>query len=44
MSEYGYLFLDPESQKILRHKDVIFNEKKVYKDLMTERSTSGKDL
>ena len=30
-------------RKILRHKDVIFNEKKMYKDLLTERSTSEKD-
>ena len=27
-SEYGYRFWDPENQKILRHKNVVFNEKK----------------
>jgi len=31
--EYGYQFWDPENRKILKHKDVIFNEQKTYKDL-----------
>ena len=39
-SEYCSRFWEPESQKILRYKDVVFNEKKMYKDLLTERSTS----
>ena len=38
--EYDYRFWDPENRKILRHKDVVFNEQKTYKDLQTERSTS----
>jgi len=42
ISEYDYRFWYPENQKILRHKDVVFNEKKMYKDLLTE-STSEKD-
>jgi len=42
-SEYSYQFWDPENRKILRHKDVVFNEKKMYTDLLTERSTSKKD-
>ena len=41
-SKYGYRFWDPKNQRILRHKDV-FNEKKMYKDLLTERSTSEKN-
>ena len=40
--EYDYQFWDPENRKILRHKDVVFNEK-MYKDLLTVRSTSEKD-
>jgi len=40
-SEYGYQFWDPKNRKILRHKDVVFNERKVYKDLP---STPKKDL
>ena len=32
-NEYGYRFWDLENRKILRHKDVVFNEKKMYKDL-----------
>jgi len=36
-----YQFWNPKNQKILRHKDVVFNEK-VYKDLLTERRTSEK--
>jgi len=43
-SEYGCWFWGPENQKILSHKDVAFNEKKMYKDLLTERSISEKDL
>ena len=42
--EYGYHFWDPENRKILRHKDMIFNEQKTYKDLLTESSTSENDL
>jgi len=42
--EYNYQFWDPEDHKILRHKDVIFNEQKMYKDLQTERSTLKNDL
>jgi len=41
-SEYGYRFWDPKNRKILRHKDVVFNEK-MYKDLLKERSTLEKD-
>ena len=36
--------IDLENQKILRHEDVIFNERKVYKDLLAERDTPEKDL
>ena len=39
ISEYGYQFWDPKNWKIFRHKDVVFNEKKVYKALLVERST-----
>ena len=35
-SEHGYRFWDSENQKILRHKDVVFNERIVSKDLLTE--------
>jgi len=42
-SKYGYRFWDSETRKILRQKDVVFNEKKMYEDLLTERSTSEKD-
>jgi len=38
-SEYDYRFWDPKNQKIIRHKDVVFNERMVYKDLLIERST-----
>ena len=41
---YGYRFWDPENRKILRHKDVVFNEEKIYKDILTERITSEKGL
>jgi len=30
-SEYGCRFWDPENLKILKHKNVVFNEKKMYK-------------
>ena len=33
--EYSYRF---ENRKVLRHKNAVFNERKVYKDLLTERS------
>jgi len=39
-NEYDYWFSDSENRKILRYKNVVFNEKKLYKDLLTERSTS----
>jgi len=42
-SEYGYRFWDPENRKIFRHKDVVLNKKKMYKDLLTERGTLEKD-
>ena len=42
--EYGYRFWDPENHKILRSKDLVFNEQKPNKDLQTERSTSENDL
>jgi len=35
--------LGSKKLKILRHKDVVFNEKKMYKDLLTERGTSEKN-
>ena len=38
-SKWGYQFYDSENRKIFRHKDVVFNERMVYKDLLTERST-----
>jgi len=41
-NEYVYLFWDPENRKIFGHKDVVFNEKKMYKDLLT-KSTLDKD-
>jgi len=37
-SKYNYQFWDPENRKILMHKDVVFNEGMVYKDLLTKRS------
>ena len=43
ISEYGYWFWDPENLNILRHKDVVFNEKKMYNGLLMERSTPKKD-
>ena len=43
-SKYDYQFWDLESRKILRHKDVVFNKKKMYKDLLMERSTPERDL
>jgi len=42
-SEYDYRFWDPENRKILRQNDVVLNEKKMYKDLLMEGSTSKKD-
>jgi len=42
--EYNYRFWDPENGKILRHKDVILNEEKMYKDLLMERSTSKNEF
>ena len=41
--EYNYQFWDPEDHKILKHKDVVFNEKNMYKDLLMERNTLEKD-
>ena len=43
VSEYDHKFWNLENRKILRHKDVVLNEKKMYKDLLMERSTSEKD-
>ena len=43
-SEYEYRFWDPENRKVLRHNDAVFNEKKVYKDLLIEMSVPEKDL
>ena len=40
---YGSLFWDPENCKILRHKDVIFNEQKMLKNLQTDRSALEDD-
>ena len=42
--KYDYRFYDPDNCKNLRHKDVVFNEQKTYKDLQTERNTSENDL
>ena len=43
--------LDPKSKRCIfigyrtsEYKDVIFNERKIYKDLLTERNTSKKNL
>ena len=41
--EYRCRFWDPENRKILRYKDMIFNEQKTYKDLQTEWITSKDD-
>jgi len=41
-SEYDYLFWDRENRKSFRHKDMVFNEQKMYKNLLTERSTLEK--
>jgi len=35
-NKYDYRFWDPQNRKIFRHKDVIFNKQKTYKDLQTE--------
>jgi len=40
IDEYDYQFWDPENRKILKHKDVIFNEQKTYKNLQKEGTTS----
>ena len=37
-SKYDYRFCDPEGRKIFSYTDVIFNERMVYKDLLTKRS------
>jgi len=34
-NEYVYWFWDPENRKIIRHKDVVFNKQKTYKNLYT---------
>ena len=41
-SKYDYQFEDLENRKILRHNDVVFNEK-MYTDLLVKRNTSEKD-
>ena len=42
-SKYDYQFWDAENQKIVRHKDMVFNEKEKYKDLLTGKNTLEKD-
>ena len=42
-NDHDYRFWDPKNRKIIRHKNVVFNKKKMYMDLLTERSTSEKD-
>ena len=37
VNDFGYLFYDYEQHKIIRCKDVIFNEKVLYKDQMQEK-------
>ena len=37
--KYDYQFCDPENRRILRHKDVVFNKQKMYKDYQTERTS-----
>ena len=39
IGECGYRFWNPENRKILKHKDMIFDERMVYKDLLMKRST-----
>jgi len=36
ISDFGYRFYDYEKHKILRRRDVIFNEKVLHKDQMQE--------
>ena len=40
--EFGYQFWDLESKKIIRSKDFIFNEKTLYKDKSSVKSTNTK--
>jgi len=37
VNDFGYLFYDYEKHKIIRRKDVIFNENVLYKDQMQEK-------
>ncbi|KAE8730942.1 Major allergen Pru ar 1 [Hibiscus syriacus] len=39
--EFGYRFWDYKNQKIIRSRDVIFNENMVYKDMSTIESSSS---
>jgi hypothetical protein len=38
--EFGYRLWDDQNKKIIRSRDVIFNEKLMYKDRSTAQSTS----
>ena len=40
--EFGYRFWDFENQKIIRSRDVIFNEKAIHKDKSFAKSTNTK--
>ena len=40
--EFGHRFWDDQNKKIIRSKDVVFNEKVMYKDKMGTESTQVK--
>ena len=41
INEFGYRHLDFENHKIVRSKDVIFNEKVLYKDLLQQQKNKA---
>jgi hypothetical protein len=43
VNDFGYLLWDYENQKIIRSRDVILNEKVMYKDQLQERNKKKKN-
>ena len=43
INEFGYRLLDFKSHKIVRSRDVIFNEKVLYKDLLQQHEKKEDD-
>ena len=43
IDEFGYRLWDFENQKIVRSRDVIFNEKVLYKDLLQQHEKKEND-